>query len=72
VLGKNSPVRLAFSGASCSQRAAMTAAVRGPSEIISAHVVHGLDVSDDRFDRGTVAQLALDGVSDAASLAGDV
>jgi hypothetical protein len=44
----------------------------GPSEIISAHVVHGLDVSDDRFDRGIAAQVAFDGVSDAASLAGDV
>jgi hypothetical protein len=44
----------------------------GFGEIISAHAVAGLGVSDDQFDRGTAALLAFDGVGDPASPAGDL
>ena len=44
----------------------------GAGEIVSAHAVLGLGVTDDRFDRRAAAELALDGFGDAASLAGDV
>ena len=44
----------------------------GAGEIVSAHAVLGLGVTDDRFDRRAAAQLTFDGFGDAASLAGDV
>jgi hypothetical protein len=44
----------------------------GPSEIVSAHAVLGLGVSDHGLDRGAAAQLAFDGLGDKASLARDI
>jgi hypothetical protein len=44
----------------------------GSGEVVSAHAVLRLRVADDRFDGGTAAQLAFDGLGDAASLAGDI
>jgi hypothetical protein len=41
----------------------------GAGEIVSAHAVLGLGVADDRFDRRSAAEFALDGFGDAASLA---
>lgn len=40
-------------------------------EVASAEVTIGLQVSDDGFDGGAAAQLALDDTEDAALLAGD-
>ena len=44
----------------------------GPGEIVSAHAVLGLGVSDDGFDRRAAAEFAFDGLGDAASLARDI
>jgi hypothetical protein len=44
----------------------------GSGEVVSAHAVLRFRVADDRFDGGTAAQLAFDGLGDAASLAGDI
>ena len=41
-------------------------------EIVSAHAVLGLGVADDRFDCRSAAELAFDGLCDAASLARDI
>jgi hypothetical protein len=46
-------------------------AVRALEEA-AAHAVLGLGAADDRFDRRAPAQVALDGVGDAALLAGEV
>ena len=40
-------------------------------EVAAAEVTIGLQVSDDGFDGGAAAQLALDDTEDAALLAGD-
>ena len=44
----------------------------GAGEIVSAHAMLGLGVTDDRFDRRAAAEFTFDGFGDAASLAGDV
>ena len=44
----------------------------GPGEIVSAHAMLGFGVSDDRFDRRAAGEFAFDGLSDRASLAGDI
>ena len=44
----------------------------GAGEIVSANTMIGLGVTDDRFDRRAAAESALDGLGEAASLAGDV
>jgi hypothetical protein len=44
----------------------------GAGEIVSAHSVLGLGVSDDRLDGGPMAEFAFDDLGDAASLARDV
>ena len=44
----------------------------GSGEVISAHAVLGLGVSDDRFDCRSAAEFAFDGLCDAASLARDI
>ena len=43
-----------------------------PGEIVSAHTMLGLGVTDDGFDCRAAAELAFDGLGDAASLAADV
>ena len=42
----------------------------GSGEVVSAHAALRLRVADERFDGGTVAQLAFDRLGDAASPAG--
>jgi hypothetical protein len=44
----------------------------GSDEIVPAHAVLGFGVSDDRLDRRSAPEFAFDGLSDAASLAGDI
>ena len=44
----------------------------GAGEVVSAYPVLGLGVANDRFDRRAAAEFALDGLGDAASLAGDI
>src|SRR5258708_38796701 len=39
-------------------------------EVVSAHAMLGLDVSDDRFDRGAAPPVAFDGPGEPPSLAG--
>jgi hypothetical protein len=41
----------------------------GAGEIVSAHAVLGLGVTDDRFDRRAAAEFTFDGLGEAASLA---
>ena len=40
-------------------------------EVVATHAVLGLEVTDNRLDRGAALHLAADGLGDAADLAGD-
>jgi hypothetical protein len=40
-------------------------------EVVAAHAVFGLEVTDHRLDRGAALHFAADGLGDAADLAGD-